>query len=247
MLSSGPRTTAESDSPDTRIALVRDPERLLRPARFLVVVSLTIMAIALGYDTIKLMTLDYSEIGFFRSHPDLVSAVSESEDIWPPNDLSDVIQIATFAIFLLSIIFSCRWIYFSGKNVRALGATGLAISPGWAVGWYFIPIANLWKPYQAMKEIWQASRDPLDWKHQQPSSRLSTWWTMWLILTVTQQFKYSSTVGDLRFPGVGLLMLINIFYAGVTIAMSTAFLMSMDEIKRLQIEAAENRNILSVF
>ncbi len=29
----------------------------------------------------------------------------------------------------------------------------MRFTPGWAVGWYFVPVFNLWKPYQAMKEI----------------------------------------------------------------------------------------------
>ena len=42
-------------------------------------------------------------------------------------------------------------------NARQLGAADMRFTPGWAVGWHFIPIAWFWKPYQAMTEIWRAS------------------------------------------------------------------------------------------
>ena len=35
-----------------------------------------------------------------------------------------------------------------------------SFTPGWSVGWFFVPIMNPWKPFQAMREIWQASAEP---------------------------------------------------------------------------------------
>jgi len=63
------------------------------------------------------------------------------------------IQLTTSILFLM-------WIYRANSNARQLGAQGMKFSPGWSVGFYFIPILWFWKPYQAMKEIWQASKAP---------------------------------------------------------------------------------------
>ncbi len=60
-------------------------------------------------------------------------------------------------VWLVIAVVFLRWTYLSNRNVRALGADGLEFTPGWAVGWYLIPIANLWKPHQALKEIFRAS------------------------------------------------------------------------------------------
>jgi hypothetical protein len=49
------------------------------------------------------------------------------------------------------------WIYRANKNLGTLSGEQMRFTPGWSVGWYFIPIANLYKPYQAMKEIWRVS------------------------------------------------------------------------------------------
>ena len=75
------------------------------------------------------------------------------------------------------------WVYRVNVNVCVMGAVGLKISPGWAVGFFFIPILNLWKPYQAMNEVWWASSDPIDWeqKKNQESSVVGKWWFFWLI------------------------------------------------------------------
>jgi hypothetical protein len=50
-----------------------------------------------------------------------------------------IAYIATAILFL-------RWTYLTKKNTTALGASGLAFSPGWSVGYYFVPVLTLWKP-----------------------------------------------------------------------------------------------------
>ena len=54
----------------------------------------------------------------------------------------------------------------------------MLFTPGWSVGWFFIPVASLWKPYQAIKEIWQLCS-----KHSASggSSIIGLWWTFWLV------------------------------------------------------------------
>ncbi|NOR62599.1 MAG: DUF4328 domain-containing protein [Rhodobacteraceae bacterium] len=50
------------------------------------------------------------------------------------------------------------------------------IRPGWAVGWYFIPFANLWKPFVAMKEIWNSSFSPALSPIAPATALLGFWW-----------------------------------------------------------------------
>lgn len=68
---------------------------------------------------------------------------------------------AILEIFLriLTIIFFLIWEYRSFNNLSALRARNLEYSPGWAVGWWFIPFANLVKPFQVIRELWNES-DP---------------------------------------------------------------------------------------
>jgi len=73
------------------------------------------------------------------------------------------------------------WIYRARKNAEWLGARGMRFSPASSVGWYFAPIFNLWKPYQAMKEIWQASKNPGAWQTVSLPGLLSTLWTCWIV------------------------------------------------------------------
>ena len=67
-------------------------------------------------------------------------------------------QIFVTVIFIISyvavVIPFLMWISRASKNLWALGASKQKFSPGWAVGWWFIPIAWLWQPYRVTAEIW---------------------------------------------------------------------------------------------
>lgn len=90
--------------------------------------------------------------------------------------------------YLITIIFFAVWINRSCKNawlfqsadrqgmpsLRALGSNSMTITPGWAVGYYFIPIVNLWRPYTAMREIRDASGPG------KLTAVLPFWWTLWI-------------------------------------------------------------------
>jgi Domain of unknown function (DUF4328) len=78
------------------------------------------------------------------------------------------------------------WFRRSYRNLPALEAEGLEYSPGAAVGWWFVPIGNVWKPFRVAVEIWKAS-DPtagandLASRARMPTpALLAVWWMSWL-------------------------------------------------------------------
>jgi hypothetical protein len=73
------------------------------------------------------------------------------------------------------------WIYRANLNCHGFGAQGMKFSPGWSVGYFFIPIANLYRPYQIMKEIWKVSKNPSNWQNEMESPLVGWWWALWLI------------------------------------------------------------------
>ena len=82
------------------------------------------------------------------------------------------------------------WFSRSYRNLRALGAEGLEYSPGVAVGWWFVPVVNCWKPFRVALEIWRAS-DPTAIKNDLASragmptpALLAIWWMGWLTALV---------------------------------------------------------------
>ena len=62
----------------------------------------------------------------------------------------NILNLITNTLFLF-------WVYYSNVNLWALQIKGIEYSPGWAVGYFFIPIFNFVKPYSIVKEIWRLS------------------------------------------------------------------------------------------
>ena len=99
-----------------------------------------------------------------------------------------VTGILAIAVALTTIVLFCRFMYLANRNARSFGAE-LEESPNWAWLSFFIPIANLWKPYYALKEIWQASvlpDDPrLTWISNPVPPLFPLWWWAYLVGTMT--------------------------------------------------------------
>jgi len=108
----------------------------------------------------------------------------------PPGDKALEAPIALFGLvqfvgFAAAAIAVLRWIYLADNNARALGAEDLSGSPGWAVGWFFVPLANLIMPYTTVRDMWKASVNPKDWQAENGESLVILWWACWLISQIS--------------------------------------------------------------
>lgn len=138
---------------------------------------------------------------------------------------------------LIGLILVFVWVYRAHHNAEQLGATGLKFSPGWSVGCYFVPVIWFWKPYQAMKEVWQASARPSGWTRQPGSVLLRCWWMCWLLAFFAEQ-AVSLAVGtfgvmsDPRAVEVGAALATN----AVEVPLTLLLLVIIARINRMQME-----------
>jgi hypothetical protein len=111
-----------------------------------------------------------------------------------------VISILYLLAYILTAVLFLRWTYLAKKNAMVFGASFLEFdfSPGWSVGYYFVPLANLVAPYKALRETFQASHPEfrpdtqrLEWS---PAPKLLPyWWALWIGNGILGQviFQYS--------------------------------------------------------
>jgi len=94
------------------------------------------------------------------------------------------VLLANTLVSLTTVVIFAMWIYRAAANVVAAGIAGFDFTPGWAVGWYFIPFANLVQPFRAMRQIWNASHaGSSDLDRGDPI--LTLWWTVWLASNIS--------------------------------------------------------------
>lgn len=115
-------------------------------------------------------------------------------DVEANNSRLFTVTVAQYIMVLPTAIAFVVWMYRSHKNLRAWGTVGMRFRPYWAWLGFFVPVINLFRPYQIAVEIWQAS-DP-DSDHQQPQSWrkgrinhiISFWWVSLFLLPIFDHY-----------------------------------------------------------
>ena len=128
------------------------------------------------------------------------------------------------AISVICIVVSCMWIYRATHNAGGIAPTEKRIKPGWAVGWFFIPVANLWKPYQSIRQTWNTTFDPTGDMNRPGPSVLAWWWGTWIVSNILsnvsiRQERLAETLVDFK-----ILTFIDMAFFPITIISTLLFL-----------------------
>jgi uncharacterized protein DUF4328 len=76
------------------------------------------------------------------------------------------------------------WSVRAATNARALSEHVFEFTPGSTIWWFFVPFANLVKPYQAVKEIDLASEPD---SGPSGASIVGLWWGMWILSRIVSR------------------------------------------------------------
>jgi len=144
----------------------KDPRSL---TSFLVIM----LWIGLGFEVVSILSNFAQMVSLGGTYTEAVGAAN--------NARQGLIALGYLGVFIVTGVAFLKWIYRANMNCRGFGARDMKFTAGWSIGYYFIPVLNLVRPYESMKEIWQVSQDPKDWKSQTGSALLGWWWALWLI------------------------------------------------------------------
>ncbi|WP_439568186.1 DUF4328 domain-containing protein [Sphingopyxis sp.] len=89
------------------------------------------------------------------------------------------VSVTDLLLALTTNVIFCMWIYRAAANVKAARVPGFTFTPAWTVGWHFVPIANFFKPFQAMRQIWNVSDGGDGESRHRGELLLICWWGVW--------------------------------------------------------------------
>ena len=118
----------------------------------------------------------------------LAAAPYERWELTAIDDRSRAIEWLWRVVRIAAVVWFCMFMVRANRNARSFGSP-MSVQPGWAAGYFFVPILSLWKPYEAMKEIWQGS-DPDPNTHSFSvivPALLGWWWAVWIVHNVGSQ------------------------------------------------------------
>jgi hypothetical protein len=103
------------------------------------------------------------------------------------DDRQTIMAVVEFSLLVFTAFVFVKWFHASYRNLPSLGVTQPRFKTGWAIGAWFVPVLNLWRPKQIANDIWRAS-DPdaprsqgADWRQRPYPELLSLWWALWII------------------------------------------------------------------
>jgi hypothetical protein len=148
-------------------------------------VAFVVAACLLIYALVSLagVFVDLSQLALVPKRP---IAARPPDGLTAGEALTLLIRIFLMGIAVLTGVFFLVWVYRAYKNLKALGATDLNYSPGWAIGGFFVPILNIVRPYQVISEIWKASAYKArrsrgaSWLYEPTPIFITAWWGLWL-------------------------------------------------------------------
>ena len=97
--------------------------------------------------------------------------------------LRSIITVSNLLLIILSIVFFIMWFRRAYYNLHQLPWNNARHTEGWAAGSWFVPILNLWWPYQIMMDIWNGTQNTLRERlgDPRPAAIVGWWWTLHLI------------------------------------------------------------------
>ncbi len=147
--------------------------KLTHLLKWILAISAVLDLVGLGSGFLEYRLLNDFSAGTLIGDAEKLAENSDKRQFW--------VGLTQMGFATAAIVLSLRWIYVSNRRVREIVADDLKFTPAWAIGWFFVPIANLWKPYQALLEIWRASTGREGWREFDSHPLLGVWWFMHLV------------------------------------------------------------------
>lgn len=163
-------------APAPDLSAFRDPEWPGRWAEIgLVILALaTLVEVVFDVWHLSILSRDLSDPGNAQAYFD-------------SNDRLDAVGIAMALGWLVCVITFIAWMRRAYRNLPAIGAVQ-RFKPGWAVGGWFVPFLNLWRPKQIVNDIWRTG-DPQAPPTLAPSRytelrvpwTITAWWLLFIV------------------------------------------------------------------
>ena len=118
--------------------------------------------------------LQYELLVSFQNGVEITEAQVNAND-----SRQGIIGILQSVCYIITVVIFCKWIHRMSRNAHSIENVSLKYTPGWAVGYFFIPIFCLWKPYQALREAYLAFIENTN--ERRDNIVFSLWWFAWIV------------------------------------------------------------------
>jgi len=156
---------------------IMDNQPYLNPSTLSkVVVTLIIFGGILDLTAAFSSYLEYNLLASVRDGSQVTTEMANAND-----NRQMVIGVSQTILYLVTTVFFAKWLYRMSRNAHAIGNKSLKYTPGWSIGYYFIPILNLFRPYQCLRESYESF---IEKDEAKDNWIFPLWWFAWLVSNI---------------------------------------------------------------
>jgi hypothetical protein len=156
-----------------------------RPASTLALVTVIGLALSCICDGLQLLL----SVGSIISPTNRIDLGGELNSLWLLGQ--GIISLFQLPLYVGTVIVFLIWLFRVFKNLDSLQPGYREFTAGWSVGWWFVPFANLVKPFQVIREAWCANSPEIDSEPTFLSTSayaapgyIGAWWGLWIVSNV---------------------------------------------------------------
>jgi hypothetical protein len=90
-----------------------------------------------------------------------------------------IMGVIQFAAYIAGATVFIRWLHAAYRNADVVAPGVRRYGHGWAIGSWFVPFLNLWRPKQIVNDVWRAGG--YDRPDSEPGGLLVAWWTAFIL------------------------------------------------------------------
>ncbi|MEL6723667.1 MAG: DUF4328 domain-containing protein [Pseudomonadota bacterium] len=169
----------------------------------------------------------------------VILQLSAEESVWIT--LLGGVDLVYRLSYIVCIILSSWLLFRATRNLQSVAPGRLVTTPHWAWLWFFIPVANFYKPYKAVAEIDRETRRAIGVSQQQ-SPLLMTWWVCFILSIFLGATNIQLPLANLT----QILMVLDVISGILGIVAAVLFFRITRELSELQ-ELLKSTSTASVF
>lgn len=159
-------------------SVFKDPTTLTNALRLFLALVVIGSAVGIYFTYLEYDFIGKAKAGFYGSD-EIRQAEGKASDT-----RQGTLGLLMVPVWLTTGILFLVWIYRVSHNAHCITTVPMEYTPGWSVGWYFIPIFHTWKPYKVMREIWRVSEGSIGNQVASRDGFVMIWWVVSLVSLV---------------------------------------------------------------
>jgi hypothetical protein len=176
------------------------------------------------------LALDLIAVGSGFMQRGLLSRIAAGEQLGPDvadaNDAREhLIGVVQVCAFIVTGIVWLIWLHRAYKNLQLVGSKKSQFTPGWAVGYWFVPLFNLVRAYQIVVDLWIRSDtgNAADNVASLPRPQLvAAWWAVYLFSGFAG--RYAASIATESHTAAELLTVTNVDMLADALSIAAALL-----------------------